>query len=272
MGATQNKMKKFGMIIVFLLGFSHCIWADRLSITGDDAIDYGTVTTILWKSSPISEHDQERLFKISKSKHDDVASYALTAAIVHDTQNLPEMLFRASSREKGNIFRIADHITALRKKGDVLSQLTQEMTGKPLSRYNTPQLEDYYRDIIVYSILRKARAANAPPAIPKKINFNWGQKTLLTYAAKPTSQAFDYLVSRMAEEHKSSDKAVACAVALTAYENVFFDEAMSQINDAERSTVVKNTLYDYLLMNRTRLNAAQRERLDKLTASKEKKR
>ena len=244
-------MKKI-LVCVCMMAFAVPVFANRKMISHDDAVQIRIVTEILWKESPINEDDSKKLLEIVQYPHDYVASYALVAAITRNPDNLQEIL-KTAAGQKYNCKKIADYILKI-GKADVIQAIRKDLTNQKLEPYEVPTQEEYYRDILVYSLLRQAREKKEKVVIPENIEFTQEQKTLLTYADKPESSAWEYLFPRLNELQKNGDKAFAIILSLSAYSKVFFDESMNKINGSGTSNLVKTILIDYLSYNQYRLN------------------
>lgn len=249
--------------IVGLLCLSINLFANRQAIIGENAKDYSIVSTILWKDSAITEDDQNELLRISKTDHDDVASYALIAAATREASNLDAIL-QSAARNRGNTSLIAKHFLELKRKGGIFEQLEKELRNKPLSLYSAPVPDDFYRDMIVFRLLLSARSKNTEPVIPSGILFEANQSALLQYGWQPEGKAFNYIFSLLLKESKRSDKIVHLIFALSAYSKVFFDEATNAIAASNIPLIAKQYLIDYLMQNKYRLSKEQIDKLKKL--------
>lgn len=134
-----------------------------------------------------------------------------------------------------------------------MTQIQQELRDKPLSLVTIPVPSDYYRDILVYSAIRKARETNKSVVVPEDIIFNYNQKNLLKYAEKPFDHAFDYIYSILEKEKKWSNTTNALMESLSAYEKVFLNEVINKLKDKNAHAFTKKAMKWYLNMNRYRL-------------------
>ena len=250
--------------IIGLLCLSINLFANRQAIIGENAKDYSIASTILWKDSATTKDDQNELLRISKTDHDDVASYALVVAATRETQNLDAILQQTSARNRGNSSLIAKHFLELKERGNILLQLEKELHNKPFSLYSAPIPDDFYRDMIVFHLLLSARSKNTEPVIPSGILFEANQSALLKYGWQPEGKAFNYIFSLLLKESKRSDKTVHLIFALSAYSKVFFDEATNAIAASNIPLIVKKYLIDYLMQNKYRLSKEQIDKLDNL--------
>jgi len=248
-------MKKI-FVCVCIMVFAVSAFANRQLISPDDSAKMGIVTNILWKESPINEEDFQKLLEIVQYPHDDVASYALTAAIVLKPSNLQTIL-KGVPEKRYNCKKIADYILKIGDK-DVMQTVRNSLINQKLKPYTVPYPEEYYRDILVYSLLRQARKKKEKVVITENIEFTWGQNTLLTYADKPESEVWEYLSPRLDELKKNGDAAFAITFSLSAYSKVFFDESMAKINRADTPKLVKEILIDYLTYNQSRMSKEQK--------------
>ncbi len=258
-------MKK--LLIVLLLTCASFIYANIQAILPNDAKQKGIVTQILWQSPPVKDEDIKKIIQVIHYPHDDVASYALVATIVLNPENLKAILHntvQSNTKINYNCKKIAKHILELQAKGNIIELLTKELDSQPLSLYKTPQPEDFYRDIIVYGLIREARQNNITVQVPLNIKFQWEQEMLLKYAWKPESQAWDYLYPQIKTLEKKNDKAFALWLALSAYSKVFFDEAVASIQSEETPEITRIILIDYLIFNQSRLNQSQKDKLKEL--------
>ncbi|MST98704.1 hypothetical protein FYJ85_16820 [Victivallaceae bacterium BBE-744-WT-12] len=249
--------------IVGLLCLSINLFANRQAIIGENAKDYSIVSTILWKDLAITKDDQNELLRISKTDHDDVASYALIVAATREVPNLNAIL-QSAARNGGNTSLIAKHFFELKEKGEILEQLEKELHNKPLSLYSAPTPDDFYRDMIVFRLLLSARSKNTEPVIPPGILFEANQSALLKYGWQPERKAFNYIFQLLLKEPKRSDKTVHLIFALSAYSKVFFDEATNAIATSNIPLITKQYLIDYLMQNKYRLSKEQIDKLKKL--------
>ena len=113
-------MKKI-FLCVCIMAFAVPVFADVQMISHEDAVQIGIVTDILWKESPINEDDSKKLLEIVRYPHEDVASYALVAAITRNPDNLQEILTTAAG-QKYNRKKIADYILKI-GKADVIQTI-----------------------------------------------------------------------------------------------------------------------------------------------------
>jgi hypothetical protein len=201
--------------------------------------------------------------EIVQYPHDDVASYALSAAIARNPDQLQAILKIALKSKNYNCKKIADYMLKIGDT-DVIKTIKDNLINQKLAAYKVPYPEEYYRDILVYSLLRQAREKNEKVVIPKNIEFTWGQKVLLKYADKPENEAWNDLYPILAELKKENDAAFAIIFALSAYSQVFFDEAMTKIHAKETPQTVKKILRGYLEYNQARLNKDQITQLEQL--------
>ena len=257
-------IKKYFPLSLILILLSINLFADRLPLETNDAVQVGHVTKLLWQSTKLTETEGEKLLKIVKYPHDDVASYAFVTAIVRNPDNFLEILKYASNLKVGNVYKIANEIRILLKNNNnILSQFQKKMQNKKLSYYSTSTPDDYYRDALVYNAIRKARENQEPVIIPAKIMFNWKQKGLLKYAGKPSAQAFDYIFS-IIKKQKKSNAFHKLIFALSAYEKVFVSEAVDKLRDVKVTNLEKEAMKVYLNKNRCRLTSKEYNMIQKI--------
>jgi hypothetical protein len=261
----NNSIKKYFPLGLILILLSINLFADRLPLEANDAVQVGHVTKLLWQSTKLTETEGDKLFKIVKYQHDDVASYAFVTAIVRKPDNFLEILKYASSLKVGNVHKIANEIMILQKtNNNILSQFQKKMKNKKLSYYSASTPDDYYRDALVYNAIRKAREKQEPVIIPAKIMFNWKQKGLLKYAGKPSVQAFDYIFSIIKKQKKKSNTSHKLIFALSAYEKVFVSEAVDKLRDVKVTNLEKEAMKVYLNKNRYRLTLKEYNLIQKI--------
>ena len=105
-------MKKF-FICICVMMFAFVVFANKQMISPQDAKQIGIVTNILWKTTPLEKEDLKHLLEIVQYPHDDVAAYALSAAVACEADNLSEIIKHASESQNYNTRRVAVYVAEI---------------------------------------------------------------------------------------------------------------------------------------------------------------
>ena len=253
----KNILIKSVIIMIGFLAVSTLHARDYVALDKKDAILMGQIKSLSWQTESLSEFQEEQLFNYLKHPHIYVAEAVLAAAAAKQARTLPAMLEYAAVHLTGDAKKLAEYITILSARWNIFAQLTSELEQVAATGKIHGGLPQYTRDILVNHLALEARRNHKQVAIPQKIYFTPEQKAILEFSWKQEAEAFVYL-SNLAANEKNVSRIYAYAWALSAYDRVFFDEAVASLKRHDLPQQDREFLGIYLQLNQWRLTEEQR--------------
>ena len=253
------------IFIIFLIKFA-C--ADQIPFTANDREARGLAEAILWRESDLTQQEAQTLMGIICHPHHEVSEFAFCVAVVRNADKL-EKLHELSAnvlklKLKGAVLQMAEHVGLLQTPMTA-ETLTAELKNVKREHWSVPTAMDYYHDMLVYLLLRKARREGKAVVIPADVQFDIRQKKLLEYGFKQEKDAWKYLFGKIKErdgfEGKQHNEDYDLYNALSAYSNIFFDEAVTAIQSKDATPWTREILSLYLQKVFLRLDDGRREQV-----------
>ena len=262
------------MKTVSLLAILVCVnfaFADRIIMDFSAREARGRAEAILWRESDLTQQEAQTLMDVISHPHHEVSEFAFCVAVVRNADKL-EKLHELSAnvlklKLKGAVLQMGEHIGRLQTPMTA-ETLTAELKNVKREHWSVPTAMDYYHDMLVYLLLRKARREGKAVVIPADVQFDIRQKKLLEYGFKPEKDAWKYLFGKIKEldgfEGKKHNDDYDLYNALSAYSNIFFDEAVTAIQSKEATPWTREILSLYLQNVFLRLDDGRREQVKTL--------
>ncbi|MBR4417809.1 MAG: hypothetical protein IKS67_13610 [Victivallales bacterium] len=262
------------MKTVSLLAILVCVnfaFADRIIMDFGAREARGRAEAILWRESDLTQQEAQTLMDVISHPHHEVSEFAFCVAVVRNADKL-EKLHELSAnvlklKLKGAVLQMAEHIGRLQMPMTA-ETLTTELKNVKREHWSVPTAMDYYHDMLVYLLLRKARREGKAVVIPADVQFDIRQRKLLEYGFKQEKDAWKYLFGKIKErdgfEGKQHNEDYDLYNALSAYSNIFFDEAVTAIQSKDATPWTREILSLYLQNVFLRLDDGRREQVKAL--------
>ncbi len=270
------------VIAVMSIGVVFTAFAGRLPMARDDVAKMAKAREILWRENALTGDERLSLMEMLRNPHPDVAATAFVILVVRKAQDVNAL------HEISNEALRHHHEHAIAAMAERFAHCSDALTTNELAEelkakgYEAREPGDYmsvsehFHDILAYLLLRQARMAGKPVAVPEGVQFHSSQKELLRIAFKPESEAWEYLygLTRELDAYKAPvnfeqhcefyRKESAISEALSAYSKIFFEEVYTAMQSEKLSDAASQTFRAYMWKVMLRLDDNRQRRFAEL--------